>query len=56
MRGYLNVTEAVWDHLKRERNKRQDKSKVWEVVEKKLVQLPDKKTKGEFPQKGSRCM
>lgn len=30
----LNITEAEWDHLKRERNKRQPKFKeqLWEVL------------------------
>ena len=29
----LNITEAVWDHLDRERNKGQPKSKeCWEVL------------------------
>ena len=36
----LNIIEAVWDHLERERNKRQPTSKeeLWNVLENKGAQ------------------
>ena len=39
----LNIIEAVWDHLDRERNKRQPKSKeeLWEVLKEAWYNIPD---------------
>ena len=55
----LNIIEAVWDHLDRERNKRpKSREELWEVLKEDWYNIPEillQKTSGESPQKSSRC-
>ena len=57
----LNIIEAVWDHLDRERNKRQSKSKeeLWEVLKEAWYNIPKdylRKLQDSFFKKSSRCV
>ena len=56
----LNIIEAVWDHLDRERNKRQPKSKkeLWEVLKEAWYIIPEdyfRKPQNSLPKKSSGC-
>ena len=51
----LNIIQAVWDHLDRERNKGQPKSKedLWEVLKEALYNIPEyyERTSRQSPKK-----
>ena len=37
----LNIIEAMWDHLDRERNKRQPTKEVWDVLQEAWRTIPE---------------